>query len=194
MYVCMYVCMHACMYIHIHTHSTTLRTQFPMKIIHVYIYTCIHVYIYTYIHTHALYDSEITVFHEGIMHTYIHTYIHTFTRTRMQGTSTGPAAKKRKQRSRHTYIHTYMHTYIHTHTHAGYKYWSCCKKKKTTDFSEFLTFTGCTKGTCLFVDDPTKKKKALCRYDFFQQVLYFMCVHRCVCVCNHQEEECFLQI
>lgn len=52
---------------------------------------------------------------------------------------------------------------------SGYKYWSCCKKKKTTDFSEFLTFTGCTRGICTFVDDPTKKKKALCRYDFFQQ-------------------------
>ena len=53
--------------------------------------------------------------------------------------------------------------------HEGYKYWSCCKKKKTTEFSEFLTFTGCTQGKCIFTDDPTKKKKALCRYDFFQQ-------------------------
>lgn len=53
--------------------------------------------------------------------------------------------------------------------HEGYKYWSCCKKKKTTDFSEFLTFTGCTQGQCTFIDDPTKRKKALCRYDFFQQ-------------------------
>lgn len=53
--------------------------------------------------------------------------------------------------------------------HEGYKYWSCCKKKKTTEFSEFLTFSGCTQGKCVFTDDPTKKKKALCRYDFFQQ-------------------------
>ncbi|EKX36412.1 hypothetical protein GUITHDRAFT_165757 [Guillardia theta CCMP2712] len=53
--------------------------------------------------------------------------------------------------------------------HEGYKYWSCCKKKKTTEFSEFLSFAGCTEGTCVFQDDPTKKKKALCRYDFFQQ-------------------------
>eukprot|EP00960_Hanusia_phi_P017617 518949-Hanusia_phi.AAC.1 len=32
----------------------------------------------------------------------------------------------------------------------GYKYWSCCKKKKTTEFSEFLSFAGCTEGTCVF--------------------------------------------
>ena len=53
--------------------------------------------------------------------------------------------------------------------HEGYKFWSCCKRKKTTEFSEFMGFPGCTKGTCIFLDDPTKKKKALCRYDFFQQ-------------------------
>jgi hypothetical protein len=53
--------------------------------------------------------------------------------------------------------------------HEGYKFWSCCKKKKTTEFSEFMSFPGCTRGTCVFVEDPTKRKKALCRYDFFQQ-------------------------
>lgn len=53
--------------------------------------------------------------------------------------------------------------------HEGYKFWSCCKKKRTTEFSEFISFTGCTTGTCTFQEDPTKKKKALCRWDFFQQ-------------------------
>jgi len=53
--------------------------------------------------------------------------------------------------------------------HEGYKYWSCCSRKRTTDFTEFLGYTGCTRSLCVFQEDPTKKKKALCRYDFFQQ-------------------------
>ena len=73
----------------------------------------------------------------------------------------------------HACIHVYMQT-CNFHPggpvfHEGYKYWSCCKKKRTTEFSEFMGFPGCTKGTCVFTEDPTKKKKALCRYDFFQQ-------------------------
>mmetsp|Transcript_67130 Transcript_67130/g.98222 ORF Transcript_67130/g.98222 Transcript_67130/m.98222 type:complete len:160 (+) Transcript_67130:161-640(+) len=41
-------------------------------------------------------------------------------------------------------------------------------RKKSTEFAEFMGFPGCTKGECVFKDDPTKKKKALCRWDFFQ--------------------------
>jgi hypothetical protein len=43
------------------------------------------------------------------------------------------------------------------------------KKKRTTEFSEFMGFPGCTKGACVFKEDPTKRKKALCRYLFLQQ-------------------------
>jgi len=50
--------------------------------------------------------------------------------------------------------------------HEGMKYWSCCQRK-TSDFNNFLSQVGCTKGKCDFTplqqDTVTK-----CRYDWHQ--------------------------
>ncbi|EDO42059.1 predicted protein [Nematostella vectensis] len=51
--------------------------------------------------------------------------------------------------------------------HEGYKYWTCCMKR-TTDFNEFLGQEGCSSGTHRWVLTEEKKKKVLCRYDWFQ--------------------------
>eukprot|EP00045_Choanoeca_perplexa_P007193 m.63592 g.63592 ORF g.63592 m.63592 type:complete len:308 (+) comp13973_c0_seq1:1062-1985(+) len=53
--------------------------------------------------------------------------------------------------------------------HEGYKYWSCCPKKKTFEFDEFLDFKGCTVGKHRWVkplEEQAKAKK--CRHDWFQ--------------------------
>eukprot|EP00045_Choanoeca_perplexa_P007195 m.63601 g.63601 ORF g.63601 m.63601 type:complete len:179 (+) comp13973_c0_seq2:1519-2055(+) len=50
-----------------------------------------------------------------------------------------------------------------------YKYWSCCPKKKTFEFDEFLDFKGCTVGKHRWVkplEEQAKAKK--CRHDWFQ--------------------------
>eukprot|EP00056_Hartaetosiga_gracilis_P015332 m.241597 g.241597 ORF g.241597 m.241597 type:complete len:310 (-) comp23802_c0_seq1:100-1029(-) len=51
--------------------------------------------------------------------------------------------------------------------HEGYKYWSCCPKKKTIDFDEFLEMKGCATGTHRWVK-PAEAKVKKCRYDWFQ--------------------------
>eukprot|EP00043_Microstomoeca_roanoka_P029136 m.20953 g.20953 ORF g.20953 m.20953 type:complete len:346 (-) comp8994_c0_seq1:165-1202(-) len=51
--------------------------------------------------------------------------------------------------------------------HEGYKYWSCCPKKKTYEFDEFLEFKGCSTGKHCWVK-PKQAKVQKCRYDWFQ--------------------------
>eukprot|EP00051_Salpingoeca_urceolata_P024629 m.434967 g.434967 ORF g.434967 m.434967 type:complete len:316 (-) comp20254_c3_seq4:76-1023(-) len=53
--------------------------------------------------------------------------------------------------------------------HEGMKFWSCCQKKKTHDFDEFLGLAGCTEGECLW-EKPTEQQLEIkpCRHDFFQ--------------------------
>eukprot|EP00730_Choanoeca_flexa_P012995 TRINITY_DN4857_c0_g1_i1.p1 TRINITY_DN4857_c0_g1~~TRINITY_DN4857_c0_g1_i1.p1 ORF type:complete len:311 (+),score=49.89 TRINITY_DN4857_c0_g1_i1:87-1019(+) len=53
--------------------------------------------------------------------------------------------------------------------HEGYKYWSCCPKKKTYEFDEFLDFKGCTVGKHRWFKPPEELAKAKkCRHDWFQ--------------------------
>ncbi|EDQ91650.1 uncharacterized protein MONBRDRAFT_31101 [Monosiga brevicollis MX1] len=53
--------------------------------------------------------------------------------------------------------------------HEGYKYWSCCPKKKTYEFDEFLDFKGCTVGKHRWFKPAEESAKAKqCRYDWFQ--------------------------
>lgn len=49
---------------------------------------------------------------------------------------------------------------------SGYKYWSCCDKRKTFDFEEFLAFAGCQQcDTCKwFKDEGDVAEKKQCRY------------------------------
>lgn len=51
--------------------------------------------------------------------------------------------------------------------HEGLKYWSCCPKKKTHLFDEFLARPGCTEGNHLFIQ-PKETTAVTCRRDFFQ--------------------------
>lgn len=51
--------------------------------------------------------------------------------------------------------------------HEGLKYWSCCPKKKTTDFSVFLTMPGCTNGKHVWII-KNNEKKITCRMDWHQ--------------------------
>ncbi|EGD73171.1 hypothetical protein PTSG_04884 [Salpingoeca rosetta] len=51
--------------------------------------------------------------------------------------------------------------------HEGYKYWSCCPKKKTYEFDEFLEFKGCTTGKHCWVKPKTAQVRK-CRHDWFQ--------------------------
>eukprot|EP00053_Salpingoeca_punica_P006032 m.57997 g.57997 ORF g.57997 m.57997 type:complete len:305 (+) comp13504_c0_seq2:111-1025(+) len=53
--------------------------------------------------------------------------------------------------------------------HEGMKYWSCCQKKKTHDFDEFLAMVGCTEGKHRWIRPKEDSAKAAqCRYDWFQ--------------------------
>jgi hypothetical protein len=54
--------------------------------------------------------------------------------------------------------------------HEGYKFWSCCEKKKHYDFDSFLAAPGCaTKPGCKWFKEASDELKAKqCRYDFFQ--------------------------
>ncbi|CAD5112612.1 DgyrCDS1825 [Dimorphilus gyrociliatus] len=49
--------------------------------------------------------------------------------------------------------------------HEGLKFWTCCKKR-TTEFSEFLSQKGCQEGKHVWKKEGAKK--AACRYDFFE--------------------------
>ena len=40
--------------------------------------------------------------------------------------------------------------------HEGLKYWSCCPKKKSSDFTAFMGYPGCAKGKHKWVDDVSK--------------------------------------
>ncbi|KAF7992793.1 hypothetical protein HCN44_005137 [Aphidius gifuensis] len=51
--------------------------------------------------------------------------------------------------------------------HEGLKYWSCCPKKKTTDFSVFLALPGCTNGKHVWIV-KNNEKKIECRMDWHQ--------------------------
>jgi hypothetical protein len=43
----------------------------------------------------------------------------------------------------------------HHHSHS-YKYWSCCDKKKSLDFDEFLNLPGCkTAERCMWFDEES---------------------------------------
>eukprot|EP00041_Stephanoeca_diplocostata_P011033 m.179189 g.179189 ORF g.179189 m.179189 type:complete len:298 (-) comp18386_c0_seq2:664-1557(-) len=54
--------------------------------------------------------------------------------------------------------------------HEGYKYWSCCDKRKTFDFEEFLAFPGCeqTDSCKWFKDETDVVEQKQCRFDWFQ--------------------------
>lgn len=51
--------------------------------------------------------------------------------------------------------------------HEGLKFWSCCKRK-TTDFTEFLSQAGCTTDQHIWTIDMTTSRKTVCRYDWHQ--------------------------
>lgn len=54
--------------------------------------------------------------------------------------------------------------------HEGYKYWSCCEKKKHYEFAAFLEAPGClTEQGCKWFKDVSEERAAKkCRYDHFQ--------------------------
>lgn len=53
--------------------------------------------------------------------------------------------------------------------HEGMKYWSCCSKKKTHDFEEFLSFPGCVVEKHRWIKPLSDELKAkTCRYDWIQ--------------------------
>lgn len=55
--------------------------------------------------------------------------------------------------------------------HEGLKYWSCCDRKKFTEFDDCMSHKGCTEGVCKFIptaEDIAKSNKTKCRYDFVQ--------------------------
>lgn len=53
--------------------------------------------------------------------------------------------------------------------HEGMKYWSCCDRKKTHDFDEFLAMPGCTEGKHRWFKPKEEQLKAKqCRYEWFQ--------------------------
>ncbi|CAH1227600.1 CHORDC1 [Branchiostoma lanceolatum] len=51
--------------------------------------------------------------------------------------------------------------------HEGYKFWSCCTKR-TTDFNEFLSQAGCSKGKHVWVKEEGDTKNVACRFDWHQ--------------------------
>ncbi|XP_019646965.1 PREDICTED: cysteine and histidine-rich domain-containing protein 1-like isoform X2 [Branchiostoma belcheri] len=51
--------------------------------------------------------------------------------------------------------------------HEGYKFWSCCTKR-TTDFNEFLSQAGCSKGKHVWIKEEGDTKKVACRFDWHQ--------------------------
>ncbi|XP_078619042.1 cysteine and histidine-rich domain-containing protein 1-like isoform X1 [Branchiostoma floridae x Branchiostoma japonicum] len=52
--------------------------------------------------------------------------------------------------------------------HEGYKFWSCCTKR-TTDFNEFLSQAGCSKGKHVWIkEEEGDTKKVACRFDWHQ--------------------------
>jgi hypothetical protein len=55
--------------------------------------------------------------------------------------------------------------------HEGYKYWSCCDKRKTIDFDEFLAYKGCSSSdACKWFKDAEEgvEEKKPCRYDWYE--------------------------
>ncbi|XP_074113574.1 cysteine and histidine rich domain containing protein [Cotesia typhae] len=55
--------------------------------------------------------------------------------------------------------------------HEGLKYWSCCPRKKMTDFDQFEKHPGCSEGTHVWIAKNTGNK-APCRLDWHQTGSY----------------------
>ncbi len=54
--------------------------------------------------------------------------------------------------------------------HEGYKYWSCCDKRRTIDFDSFLAYTGCQEEEkCKWFKDPDEVElRKPCRHDWYE--------------------------